>query len=615
MFRKIFLLAFLANILLVTIISSIYINDVGNRELKLFIEQSQSLALSAEAIRDERAALIQEGIIDFNSLVAQGDKERILKAVPILSAISFAKNAANISGKEFRTPKLQPRNPVNEPDAFEKRVLEMFEKDNLPEYHEIQKAENHIHYFRPIRLTADCLVCHGDPAGELDPVGYAKEGWKTGQVVAAFEVSGSLLPILEKQSQIALTIGLLSLLMLAATGTGLFLIVKRMVRPIGSYMLMLQKASEGDLTGRLNIRSKDEIGNMANRFNQFVDQLSGLLRHTKNLSSGSVEKSETLKTHAQDISTTGSDMHGKIRDMDSSIKKLDGEIETTLSSTATLQSFLGDLKAMIIDQSNAVINSSSAVEEIVASIHNIARTAEDKIVVSRKLEQEAAEGINDLNNTMDLIGKTADSTQSIMEMTVVIQKIAAQTNILAMNAAIEAAHAGNAGMGFAVVADEIRKLSESAGSSAKKISQTVKEIFSFTEKTRHASENTVGRFNQIAHTITAVAQSMLELQQSTKELSEGSNLILNQNQALLESGDKTKNSSQEVEKRLLGIVEAMNSLKKFSAQSREQFIVMGQLIQTLATMAANISELGNANQTHMMQLQGQLQAFKIDAEK
>ncbi|MFN7917294.1 MAG: methyl-accepting chemotaxis protein [Vicinamibacterales bacterium] len=168
------------------------------------VEKSRAIVLAAESTREEMADKWHEGIFSAQLLrqwADQGSREKILAAVPVVTAWRAAMKKAAEGGYQLRVPKLQPRNPANEPDAVEARVLKMFEGGTLTEHFEVDTAKNAVRYFRPIRLTEECLLCHGDPATSaavwgndkgLDPTGARMEGWKVGEVHGAFEVVQSL---------------------------------------------------------------------------------------------------------------------------------------------------------------------------------------------------------------------------------------------------------------------------------------------------------------------------------------------------------------------------------------------------------------------------------------
>ncbi len=117
-----------------------------------------------------------------------------LSQVPVVAAWSVAQQYAEGQGMKFHTPSLNPRDPKNHPDPFERRALEAFQADaSLNEYSErmMEDGKDVMRYAQPVRLTEDCLLCHGDPAGQKDPFGFTKEGMKVGDLRGAFSVTAS----------------------------------------------------------------------------------------------------------------------------------------------------------------------------------------------------------------------------------------------------------------------------------------------------------------------------------------------------------------------------------------------------------------------------------------
>ncbi len=171
----------------------------------LYVEKARAVILAAESSREEMAKKWDQGLFSAEMLsdwAKQGEIDRVLAAVPVVTAWQTSMAKAKEGGYTFRVPKFYPRNPVNEPDVVEARVLNLFKQsDNLKEHYEIDPEMNAIRYFRPIRLTAECMLCHGDPATSqklwgnsegLDPTGARMENWKVGEVHGAFEVIQSL---------------------------------------------------------------------------------------------------------------------------------------------------------------------------------------------------------------------------------------------------------------------------------------------------------------------------------------------------------------------------------------------------------------------------------------
>src|SRR5215467_1164004 len=121
-------------------------------------------------------------------------KFKDLSQVPVVVAWKVAQQYADKQGLTFSTPSLNPRDPKHQPDVFERRALEAFQADpSLKEFSERLKenGKDVMRYAQPVRLTQDCLLCHGSPAGEKDPFGYAKEGMKVGDLRGAFSITAS----------------------------------------------------------------------------------------------------------------------------------------------------------------------------------------------------------------------------------------------------------------------------------------------------------------------------------------------------------------------------------------------------------------------------------------
>src|SRR5208283_2667617 len=164
----------------------------------------RSIALTAESVREEMGRKWNLGLFDKKMLsqwAKGGHMEQVLAAVPVVTAWQSAQAKAKEGGYEFRVPKVQPRNPKNEPDALETRALKALAAGDLDEYHEVDREHNAVRYFRPIRLTQDCLLCHGSPsqsqelwgnAEGKDPTGTKMEDWHEGEVHGAFEIVKSL---------------------------------------------------------------------------------------------------------------------------------------------------------------------------------------------------------------------------------------------------------------------------------------------------------------------------------------------------------------------------------------------------------------------------------------
>ncbi|MCO6438231.1 MAG: DUF3365 domain-containing protein [Phycisphaerae bacterium] len=234
-----------------------YYFEAKDKVTQQYVEKARSVILTAESTREEMGKKWDQGIFTAAELKKWADEKqlgKVLSAVPVVTAWQAAMAKAKEGGFEFRVPKFQARNPQNEPDAFEARVLNMMHEQSLAEYYEIDKERNAIRYFRPVKLTQDCMLCHGDPKMSaeywgndqgLDPTGTRMENWKVGEIHGAFEIVQSLD---EADAQIAASMrkaGLMVAVLIIA-GSGLFFVIltRKVIRPMNAVVCSMREGAE-----------------------------------------------------------------------------------------------------------------------------------------------------------------------------------------------------------------------------------------------------------------------------------------------------------------------------------------------------------------------------------
>ena len=178
------------------------------------------------------------------------------------------------------------------------------------------------------------------------------------------------------------------------------------------------------------------------------------------------------------------------------------------------------------DMTESVSTSSSAVEEMIANINSINSILEHNAESVGLLDGATRKGMTGIENVAKLVSKIEENSNGLSEMSSVIQKIASQTNLLAMNAAIEAAHAGNSGRGFAVVADEIRKLAENSGSEARKISDVLKNVKQLIDATFKDTGDVQKEFSEVVQLSGTVVEQEQTVRRAISEQNEGGKQLL-----------------------------------------------------------------------------------------
>ncbi len=394
------------------------------------------------------------------------------------------------------------------------------------------------------------------------------------------------------------------------------LLIARMIAlPVGKSVTFAQQLSDGNLTVTLDVNQKDEIGVLAGALVELGRKLNMMMGDIKNVSRRTREGSEDLASTSNQTAAAIEEMRANSEQMKSKINTLDEEVRNSGGAADDVGKRIVHLNEQIENQATAIDESSSSIEEMSGNIRSIARVSEEKLKMAEELEKTSEQGERDMESTRGLMKKVAESADIMMNMIGMIDDIAAKTNLLAMNAAIEAAHAGDAGRGFAVVAEEIRKLAESSSSSAKEISNSLKEAIVKIGTADQTTERTGKVFEEMLRMVRDVSQSMSEMQHSTTELSEGSNQIVEALSSLLEITQDVKSSSGDMNDRVQAITKSMETVRNISAETTAGMSEMAQGIQEVAVAAQAVSDAGMANSESAEKLERLISQFTVQADE
>jgi len=313
--------------------------------------------------------------------------------------------------------------------------------------------------------------------------------------------------------------------------------------------------------------SRDELGALYNRLYNVYENNAALLKQLDKSVSRTMESKDAMITVSDDASASVEQISRNIDSVGSRMEELNRTIRETTESAGALKVNLDRLNSGVEEQSEMVESSSGAITEISASIDSISTVAQEKIRSAESLVQVSEDGKEKLDLTVEKINRINDSAENIREILSLIQNIAARTNLLAMNAAIEAAHAGDSGRGFAVVADEIRKLAESSTVSSREINDNVGDIISAIQETSEAGGDAITSFSRIAREIDGMINSYREISAGLSELRQGSGQILDSVTSLQSSSRRVSDHSSEMAALTGQVDSSMKDIERISLET------------------------------------------------
>ncbi len=372
----------------------------------------------------------------------------------------------------------------------------------------------------------------------------------------------------------------------AILGVLAFIWMVRSVRPLGTVVKALDEiaAGEGDLRVKLEVASKDEIGMVAEHFNVFIASLHKII--------STVKKSVvSLSVTSRGLTSSMDRAQGALDKINGAITIVQDQMHTQSSAVSDVSNTIQDigskvssLNHIIEEQTSSVNDSVSSVEQMLSNIQSVTDALSRSTAEFENLARVSEIGFQKIADVQAKVMDISGKSRSMSEANDVIDNIAAQTNLLAMNAAIEAAHAGEAGRGFAVVAGEIRKLAVNSSAQSKSISTALKELVTSITDVVDTSQTLSQAFGDVRNAISVLDNELRIVRDVMDHQSEGNRRVHNSFATIHRLNDEVRSSAAQM---------ALGS-QSILAKTADLVAITDEINDSMYKMTSSAEEIGDA---------------------
>jgi len=439
------------------------------------------------------------------------------------------------------------------------------------------------------------------------PIGNSGQTW-------SIMLASSRSYILKEVNTLTMFTIILASIAIVIAAVIVYFVLHTTTKPIVKVAETLKDISEGegDLTHTIAVSSKDEVGDLALYFNKTLEKIKNLILIIKKEASNLNNIGNTLASNMTETAAAINQITANIQSIKGRVINQSASVTQTNATMEQVVANINKLNGHVENQGRNVSQASSAIEQMVANISSVTNTLISNTTNVNTLKEASEVGKTGLQEVAADIQEIARESEGLMEINAVMENIASQTNLLSMNAAIEAAHAGEAGKGFAVVADEIRKLAESSSEQSKTIGNVLKKIKSSMDKITKSTEVVLARFEAIDSGVKTVADQEENIRNAMEEQGQGSKQVLQSVGSLNDLTRQVKSGSEEMLDGSKEVMHESQNLEKATQEITGGMNEMAQGADQVNIAVNNVNEISLKNREGIESLIREVSKFKVE---